>query len=60
MLPLTEKELNLHQDSTLHLRVTFTEKNSNKSLLKIKIIIKLETTAILLLNIQVQHKVYAI
>ena len=53
MLPLTEKELKLQQNST----VCYTcGKNSRKTLLKIK----LETIAILQVSIEVQHIVYEI
>ena len=40
--------------------VTFVEKDSQKSLLKIKIIKKLETIAILQVNTKVQHIAYVI
>ena len=57
MLPLTKKELKLHQDAT---EVTFVEKDSQKILLMLKIIKKLETVIILQVNIEVQHREYVI
>ena len=55
ILPLTKKGLKLHQDATA---CYILEKDSQKSLLKIKIIEKLETIAILQVNIEFQHIVY--
>ena len=40
--------------------VTTAEKSSHKSLLKIKIIVKLDSIAILQVTIEVQHLVYVI
>ena len=57
MLPLTKKELKLHQDAT---EVTFVEKDSQKILLMLKIIKNLETVIILQVNIEVQHREYVI
>ena len=52
MLPLTEKKLQLHK---MRVHVTFTKKDSQSGLLKIKITKKLETIAILQVNREVRH-----
>ena len=57
MLPLTKKDLKLHKDAT---EVTFVEKDSQKTLLMLKIIKKLETVIVLQVNIEVQHREYVI
>ena len=57
MLPLTKKQLKSHQDA---MECYICRKNSEKKLLKIKITEKLETIAILQVNIEVQHTVYVI
>ena len=58
MLPLTEKELDLHQDSTLH--YICQKKYLGKSFLMTKIVVKLETIVILQGNTEVQHTVLVI
>ena len=58
MLPLTKRKLNLHQDVTEC--YICRKKILKKSLLKIKIIQKLETIAILPVNIGVQNIIYVI
>ena len=56
ILPLAKKELKLHEDAAVC--VTFAEKHSQSSLLKIKIIEKLGTIAILQVDTEVQLIVY--
>ena len=57
MLRLMEKELKLHQDSKV---CYICRKKVTKKLDKDKIIIKLETIAILQVNVEMQHIVYVI
>ena len=57
MLPLTEKELKLHQDAT---ECYICGKYSQKSLLMIKISRNIESIAIIQVNIEVQHIVFVI
>ena len=52
-----EKELKLHQDSTV---CYICRKKVTQKLDKDKIIIKLETIAILQVNVEMQHIVYVI
>ena len=58
MLPLTKRRAKITLKTQQN--VTFAEKDYQKSLLKIKIIKKLETIAILLVNIEVKRIVYVI
>ena len=58
MLPLTKRKLNLHQD--MRECYIFRKKILKKSLLKIKIIKKLETVAILPVNIRVRNIIHVI
>ena len=57
MFPLTKRSYNY---TKMQQNVIFVEKNSQKSLLNIKIIKKLETIAILQVNIEMQHLVCVI
>ena len=57
MLPLTKKELKLHQDAKM---CCFVKEDLHKTLLKIKTVIKLDTIAIKMVNIEAQDIVYAI
>ena len=57
MLPLTKKELKLHQDAKM---CYFVKEDLHKTLLKIKTVIKLDTIAIKMVNIEAQDIVYAI
>ena len=57
MLPLTKKRS--YNYTKMRQNVTFAEKDYRKILSKMKIIEKLETIAILHINVEVQHIVYA-
>ena len=57
ILPLTNEELNSYQDAK---HVTFVEKESQKRLLKIKIIEKSDIIVIIQVNTETQHIVLVI
>ena len=57
ILPLTNEELNSYQDAKY---VTFVEKESQKRLLKIKIIEKSDIIVIIQVNTETQHIVLVI